>query len=348
MTAELIRRLRREDVFDPAPRREDLAAVHVPFDELTDTTRVEAAVRRAIDAADRIGVVGPSGSGKSSVLAWCCNPLEPEIAPIVIPASVEPDEVLTRPPAFAQHVLRQLARNAGPLAQPERDRLLRDSTDRMSLPTRQRRRAITLPSILGRTPALAHEVVELTAQVDHPRSGIDVVDLLSDALRLFDAHRLQPVLVIDDTDHWLEGGGDRAHLIAPFFGPVLRMLNELPACVLVAVHDRYLTDARYQASPGFLTSLAFIPRLERLEAIEQILTRRLVAHHHDQRSPAPPLAEVVDGDALQLLAEFYLGPATPSLRRLLRVAHRALDRATGADHAIVTEADLRAAIGDDR
>lgn len=70
MSRELIAALRSEAAFDPTPLPEDLAALHVPFDQLLGDERVERGLRDAARAAERIAVVGAMGSGKSSVLSY--------------------------------------------------------------------------------------------------------------------------------------------------------------------------------------------------------------------------------------------------------------------------------------
>jgi hypothetical protein len=66
VSRELILALRRDAVLDPTPLPEDLAALHVPFDQMLGDVRVEHALREAAAAAERIAVVGAMGAGKSS------------------------------------------------------------------------------------------------------------------------------------------------------------------------------------------------------------------------------------------------------------------------------------------
>lgn len=69
MSRELILMLRHRAALDPTPLPEDLAALHVPFDELLGHSRVERALSEAAAAAERIAVVGAMSAGKSSVLS---------------------------------------------------------------------------------------------------------------------------------------------------------------------------------------------------------------------------------------------------------------------------------------
>src|SRR3954470_14934500 len=61
-----------------APRRlfKDLAADHVPFDDLTGSAKYETAVLKSVETAPScIAIHGPVGSGKSSLIAYVCQQL---------------------------------------------------------------------------------------------------------------------------------------------------------------------------------------------------------------------------------------------------------------------------------
>lgn len=78
----ILERLRGEHAFDPAPDYLDLGSYHVPFDSLTGAQSFEAELSRAVRSGERVALVGPSGGGKSSVVASTFGPLEEGIAPI--------------------------------------------------------------------------------------------------------------------------------------------------------------------------------------------------------------------------------------------------------------------------
>jgi len=94
VSRELIIALRREAAFDPTPLPEDLAALHVPFDQLGDEDRVERALQEAAAAAERIALVGAMGSGKSSVLSYTLTPAR-GFAALPISVAPESDETVT-------------------------------------------------------------------------------------------------------------------------------------------------------------------------------------------------------------------------------------------------------------
>jgi hypothetical protein len=53
---------------------DDLARYHVPFDVLVGGTDIERRLRRSLEHGGRVAVIGRSGAGKSSVLAWTLQP----------------------------------------------------------------------------------------------------------------------------------------------------------------------------------------------------------------------------------------------------------------------------------
>lgn len=138
MSADLLALLSRESAFDPTPLPTDLAALHVPFDTLTSGHETEGALRAAAHSSGRVALVGPMGSGKSSVLAHVFQPDE-GFAPIQVSVAPEHEETVTEPGAFAQHVVRVVstwAADVEMLSEKEREQLLRAVSDRRVLPSR--------------------------------------------------------------------------------------------------------------------------------------------------------------------------------------------------------------------
>ena len=108
MSGELIEALRAAAAFDATPLPEDLAALHVPFDDLLGEERTERELRKAAEASGRIALVGAMGAGKSSVLSYALTPSE-GFAPLPISVAPESDETVTDPGRFAQHVVRVIS-----------------------------------------------------------------------------------------------------------------------------------------------------------------------------------------------------------------------------------------------
>jgi hypothetical protein len=87
----------------------DLGSYHVPFDSLTGAQSFEAELSRAVRSGERVALVGPSGGGKSSVVASTFGPLEEGIAPIRVRVRALDDATVTTPHDFADHLIRVVA-----------------------------------------------------------------------------------------------------------------------------------------------------------------------------------------------------------------------------------------------
>ena len=332
------------------PRPGEFAALHVPFDQLTAATRVEQPLR---DLAPRRGVaalVGRSGAGKTSVLEYVFGPLVEGVLPVRVPVHLESDETVTSPRAFGQHLVRVLADVATAatlLDDVQREEALTRSSDRLHVPPRRRvtRFGLPLPSPL--TPALAAELHSATQGIDQPTSTVTVADTLADLLRIIDANGLVPVLVLDDTDKWLARPylPDRAHVVARFFGPVLAMLHDLPAALVVAVHEEYREMPAYQQAVGTFERSLPLPPVDRA-GVAAILDRRIVATLAREAEEAPPLEDIFRADAVERLHGYYVSGAAGSLRRTLQVAHDALLDALEQERDGVTAASVDAAVAD--
>lgn len=85
MTAELLQFLRSQNAFDHQPTYEALREVHVPFDGLSGTPKVEARLEEAGYRNGRVALIGSSGCGKSSVISYVFGPELQGVAPLVVP-----------------------------------------------------------------------------------------------------------------------------------------------------------------------------------------------------------------------------------------------------------------------
>lgn len=344
--ANMLLALLDQQAFDPLPLRAGLHLVHVPFDELTATTTTEAALTRAVRAGSRVAVTGPSGAGKSSMIGFALTEILDEVAVLRVPVEAEDPATVREPGAFAAHMLGELARQAdraGRLTKRERDTALRAAAR-----TATTERGRVTKAGFGLPPWLLHADVAteshsiLTAPIQ--RSAASTIESLTQLMNLLAARGLQPVVLIDDSDAWLETpAGDRRDLIAPFFGRVLRDVAEELVCGwVVAVHDHYLTRPDFPHANGILQTQVAVPRLPAIAALDRILEARIRAALLGSDKPAPPLAAVFTADAVDALFAAYLRGAY-NVRIPVHLAHAALEAACDDDAAVITTAHVQVA-----
>lgn len=335
MSVDALLTLRDAHVFDPAPRHDDLYLLHVPFDELTGSAGCEQAVGAALRRRERVALIGGSGAGKSSVISSVLNPLVEDLAPLPVPVAIEDPAVATSPVAFAAHLVRTVARyvaHAHPDAAEEARERARRTTRTVQAPRRERAgRFSVAPSWLGLRVELTTELRSVSGDAPLDRPGQEIIEEAQAILRTVEAHDLQPVLVLDDTDKWLQVPGlpDPGAHLAAFFSQVPRLLAEqLAVAAVLAVHQHYLDQPGYLASRGFLDASVRVPALPDRAALERVLGHRAGGWVSES------IAELVTEPALEsLMAHYRFGPARDLRRRVLFVAHTALARACdeGAD-----------------
>lgn len=345
--ADMLVALLERQAFDPLPLRAGLHLVHVPFDELTATTTTEATLTRAVRAGSRVAVTGPSGAGKSSMIGFALTEmLDEEVAVLRVPVEAEDPATVREPAAFAAHMLGELARQAdraGRLTRRERDTALHAAARTVTTEQgRVTKAGFGLPAWLLRADVGTESHSILTAQA--PRSAASTLESLTQLMNVLAARGLQPVVLIDDSDAWLETpAGDRRDLIAPFFGRVLRDIAEELVCGwVVAVHDHYLTRPDFPRANGILQSQVAVPRLPTAAALERILETRIRAALLGSNRPTPPLAAVFNGDAVDALFAAYLR-GSYNVRIPVQLAHAALEAACDDDAAVINTAHVQVA-----
>jgi hypothetical protein len=334
VSLELLRALQERHAFNTTPPESSLAALHVPFDLLTEQTGCEQALSDAMRRGERIALIGPSGSGKSSVTAHVLDRWVPLVAPIRVRVGMESADVATDPAAFTRHLVRTVAKYI-------------EQHDPARADARQASRAVSAaygiaddkrPTRLSIAPQVGWLGVELAAELGAvirqvPPSGQDVLEQAQLILQVITDRGLRPGLVLDDTDHWLNLAGlpSTEQVRAGFFGRVVRLIAEqFPlATAVIAVHDSYLADPAYLAAAEFLEATVELP------AVPSAAGFGLILQHRARLALGAeiPIADIVEDAALSRLFENYQATDRSLRSRLLQVAHGALAHAcdVGAD-----------------
>jgi hypothetical protein len=344
---QVLNRLLDVHAFDGSPLHVDLPAFHVPFDD-RGRHGCESGVVRAARTTERIGLQGPIGCGKTSVLRYALDDPDTELAPIWVSVAFDDDDVVLDVRRFAAHLIQSVVRDAqraGSLSPRDRDAILTASAARRPLPGSERRLASRLAARFWvASGELSKEVTATLDGVDLERPAGEVLESVNRALEVIAAAERQPVIVIDDSDSFtrrLGSARSRDELVAGFFGPVLRALTELHAGVVVAVHAEYLE------MPAFEQARREHGALERLIEVPPVVSGQL-ARILDRRIRVAVDAgreEALTDRAVDALGELNRTRTGRNLRTTLGIAHAALVAAVDRGAEFVEEQDVaRAAV----
>jgi hypothetical protein len=324
MSRESLAKLQEAHAFNPAPLRGELHELHVPFDEMTGGHGCEQSLTDALRRGQRVALVGISGSGKSSITQNVLGPLVEGLAPLPITVAIERPEIAQDPAEFAGHLV-QLVEQWVVNALPKQAGRGREITTPHGSPGRvSRQRFSVAPQWLSAKVELAYELQQASAQT--PLTSSQRMDQARQLLDLIRSEGLQPVLVLDDTDKWLNTTWqpDAAMVRAAFFGRVVRVLaEELATAAVLAVHPAYLEDDEYRSAAVFLDTTIHVPKIPGAAAVGQILGRRagLALDLADEQSA---LGQAIDPTALAELYEHYSRHKPDMRKHVLLTAHAAL------------------------
>ncbi len=347
MSNEILNQLLGTHAFDGSPLHVDMPAFHVPFDD-RGRTGTESSVIRAVRSTERLGVRGPIGCGKTSLLRYTLDDPTGTIAPIWVSVAFDDDQVVLDVRRFAAHLIQSIVRDAeraGTLTARDRNAILTAAAARRPLPGSERRLAARLAAKFWVASGdLSGEVVSTLAGVDLQRPAGEVLENVNRTLEAIAGADRVPVIVVDDSDSFTRRPGSRStrdQLVGAFFGRVLRALTELHAGVIVAVHDEYLemeSFERARREHGALERLLAVPPIVSGQ-LGRILDRRTQLAANARSETALSTA------AVERLAELNRTRSGRNLRTTLGIAHAALVAAVDRGANLIEEQDVaRAAI----
>lgn len=347
MSNAILNELLDHHAFDGSPLHVDMPAYHVPFDD-EQRAGTESGVIRAAESSERLGVQGPIGCGKTSLLRYALDNPDGATAPIWVSVAFDEDAVVLDVRRFAAHLIQGIVRDAqraGTLSSKEREAILAAAAERRPLPGKERRRGARLAAKFWVANAeLAGDITSTLEGVDLGRPASEMIENVNRALEAIAETGRHPVIVIDDSDSFTRrqgSGSTREQLIEAFFGPVLRALTGLHAGVIVAVHEEYLGMECFQRTRqehGALERLLPVPPIVSGQ-LERILDRRTLLATGTQ------IGQALAADAVESLAELNRARTVRNLRTTLGIAHAALVAAVDRDAELIEEQDIaRAAV----
>ena len=325
MSAANLKLLADEKAFEPTQRFVELPADHVPRKELGGYD-IETEVLGTITFAEpRVAVVwGPPEAGKSSVIATVGERLPPGFLLLPIPVWGLPDATVSSAAEFGRHVLEQInVLLHSHLQAHQRRRLGR------ALITKRTRQSggiggsagLGLP-IKGLDANVAVELHTATQSVEEQVGVGNIFGGLESLRGIFEYQKIEPVFVIDDTDHWAGRGEDGIKIARAFFSNVLRpYAKDLDLRLLLAVHNQYRELKEYAAAQDFLREFDVPVLSPPAEALGRILAQRI-----EQSSCDASLPDVFEDGALDRLEAEY-DRLEHNLRKTLTIAYVALAKA---------------------
>ncbi|MGN6256205.1 MAG: hypothetical protein ACTHN3_00435 [Solirubrobacterales bacterium] len=339
MSAELIELAVRQSVFQPRHQFAQLADYHVPFDSLSASSRFEEKALRALLVRDgAVGILGPRGGGKSSLIAYVCSKLPQSHTALRVPVSGadEPTSVSVMGAVALSEALKDLA-----MEDRHREEIEAARADGRTFEEVPGKVGGTLGG--GAIPAAVHaELGSLREQVEVKSQAVDRLGGLERLIGILRSRGLQPIFVLEDTEAAI--GGSHAEEAERFFaGPVHSFINELDAAFLIAVQDVFASTPAFQALAGAF-ALVELPDLEEAEivpALMQIIERRLLQHGGSAWSAD----QLLSPEALQVLASLY-GENGFNLRETLAALQSACEYALESGADIVSAGRVRVAAND--
>jgi hypothetical protein len=323
---------------------EQLEAYHVAFDDLGGSSGVESGLRYWSTRKGRVALVGESGAGKSSILASefgaFSESVPTSLVPVRVPVAMAGRAEVTEVAEFGRHVVRYVLRWAAPevLDDREKTRLEELGADLERRTGRRRRAGFALGTseLLPFHAELSGDLTGAGDDFERRLGSGDVVMALKRLVAMFRGRGLEPFLIFDDTDSWLQFP-DReveARVRAEgFFGNNVRMLTrELDCGFALAVHRTYLELPAYQAIADSLEHIV-VPRFaDPARAIAAILQRRM-----DVDELEIGVEDAFSPEALDQLGSLY--EDLPDLRRIMGIAGLAVRKAHDDDEAEIATAE---------
>jgi hypothetical protein len=279
------------------------------------------------------------------VLGALSETVPEHLVPARIPVELAGPDAITTVPGFGRHIARHILNWAAPeaITPGEQAELERQIAEIERKAGRRRRAGFSLGTgrLLPVDTGLSGDLTGAATDFERELGVGDVLVALKRLLGMFRARQLEPFLIFDDTDAWLQLPGQEAEartLATGFFRTNVRMMTrELDCGFVLAVHRSYLELPAYQQLADSLEVIDLPAFPDPVEAITAILQRRL-----EVEELRILVGEAFEPSALEALAEIYKD--VPDVRRIMAVAALAVRKAHDDREAtLVTRQAIHAA-----
>lgn len=335
MSVERVAHIAKKAAFRPRSRLWELHELHVPLDELAGADAYERRASTRLGEGSCVAIVGSSGTGKSSVIAWVCSQLPSSHFALRIPiTSVEDPGSVGEVARLALSItLDEVVLDATAQDDLEKTRATSQTT------TRTPSGVASAKLGGGVIPAEVNlNVASLREEFSQQRLGGDHLLALNGRLvpTLAEAGTT-PVFVFEDTEATVGGADDRHRAEAFFAGPLSAFVDQVDAPTIVAVQTHLIDGSRAFGRLAPVLELITIPLLgdRARNAIETILARRV-----ELVQPDAQLTSIIDTAAVGALTDFYT-LSGGDLRRVLAAAHEAAEHAAADQAAQIGESHAR-------
>jgi hypothetical protein len=321
-------------LFRPRSRLWELHDLHVPFDVLAHNRNYEQMAITRIIEGTCVAVIGASGTGKSSVIAWLCSQLPQNHFALRIPVTAveDPGSVGEIARLALSITLDEIMLDAS--GEEELANARADTTTAVRTPTGVSAKlgGGMIPAEVNiNTASLREEFTQNRLHGDHLLAlNGRLVPILADA-------GTTPVFVFEDTEATVGGPDDHERAEAFFAGPLSAFVDQIDAPTLVAVQTHLIENSRAFGRLAPVLERLTIPMLDEHahHVVDAILTRRI-----ELAELTAPITTIFDNATLDELAEFYR-QSNGDLRRVLAAAHEAAEHAAADGAHLIMPPHIR-------
>jgi hypothetical protein len=328
----------------------DTRHLYQPYSEITRDLdeRVEERAKEVIERGGALIIKDDRGTGKSSLVNYVLLELGETFFPIFFRLILAEnfETVCSDPSEFVRYLLSRTGtevRKVAKISKKDQERYRKYLAQEVSY-TEGRKDTLLgkIKSALSWIPALASTEFEVGGELEtyvesalkEKVYNVDRIAAIRDLCAVLESRQRRPVLVFDDTDHFLQQGAiDHRPLIDAFFVKVVPMFTEFGCSVVLSAHNSYDDYETFRiAQKKYFDVVLKIPVVG-IDGFMKIIERKIRAV-----SSGSEVKDFFDRAALDLIFKHaYLKKPKERMRDTMLVLQEAITAAVHAGSAKVTE-----------